>query len=80
MLQSLGTMRSRKASPGKTPPSKRSKHKEHKLHPMIAAALQDGGNSTKGQPETNTMDQQGRMMVQYHYVVAGHMGFFGKQE
>ena len=48
MLQSLGTIRSRKASPGKIPLSKRSKHKELKLHPAIAAALQDGGNSTKG--------------------------------
>ena len=38
---------------------------------MIVAALQDGGNLTKGQPETNTTDQQGKDDVTV--LLFGHM-------
>jgi hypothetical protein len=39
-LRMLGNTKGRHASPGKPPPSKCTKHKSHKLHPEIEAALQ----------------------------------------
>ena len=43
------------------------------MHPAIAAALQDGGNLTKGQLETNTTDQQGKDDVTV--LLFGHMAY-----